>query len=82
MGRGGAPHAYPDGMSAPDEYADSHAGEDADVEGVEPEAVVSDDLLSTLEVIESQPVADRARAYAALHEDLSRRLEAGEQRRP
>lgn len=36
-----------------------------------------DDLLSALEVIEQQPLAERAAAYAALHDELSRRLESG-----
>lgn len=36
-----------------------------------------DDLLSALEVIEEQPLAERAAAYAALHDDLARRLESG-----
>ncbi|PZU43624.1 MAG: hypothetical protein DI566_14115 [Microbacterium sp.] len=36
-----------------------------------------DDLLSALEVIEQQPLAERANAYAALHDDLARRLESG-----
>ncbi|WP_214466709.1 hypothetical protein [Microbacterium flavescens] len=35
-----------------------------------------DDLLSTLEVIEAQPLATRAEAYDALHDTLARRLEA------
>lgn len=35
------------------------------------------DLLSRLEVIEAQPLATRAGAYDALHDELSRRLEAG-----
>jgi hypothetical protein len=34
------------------------------------------DLLSTLEVIEAQPLATRADAYDALHDALARRLEA------
>jgi len=34
------------------------------------------DLLSTLEVIEAQPLATRAEAYDALHDTLARRLEA------
>lgn len=34
------------------------------------------DLLSRLEVIEAQPLATRAGAYDALHDALSRRLEA------
>jgi hypothetical protein len=34
------------------------------------------DLLSTLEVIEAQPLAARADAYDALHDALARRLEA------
>lgn len=36
-----------------------------------------EDLLSALEVIEQQPLADRAGAYGALHDDLARRLESG-----
>lgn len=36
-----------------------------------------EDLLSTLEVIEQQPLAERAGAYAALHDELARRLESG-----
>lgn len=36
-----------------------------------------DDLLSTLEVIEGQPLSERAAAYAALHDELARRLESG-----
>ncbi len=37
----------------------------------------TDDLLSALEVIESQPLAERAEAYEALHDALARRLESG-----
>ena len=36
-----------------------------------------DDLLSALEVIEQQPLAERPAAYASLHDELSRRLESG-----
>ncbi|MBN9215903.1 MULTISPECIES: hypothetical protein [unclassified Microbacterium] len=36
-----------------------------------------EDLLSALEVIEQQPLAERAGAYAALHDELARRLESG-----
>lgn len=36
-----------------------------------------EDLLSTLEVIEQQPLAERAPAYSALHDELTRRLESG-----
>ena len=36
-----------------------------------------EDLLSALEVIEQQPLAERAPAYAALHDGLARRLESG-----
>ncbi len=35
-----------------------------------------EDLLSALEVIEQQPLAERATAYAALHDELARRLES------
>ncbi|WP_374977708.1 hypothetical protein ACEYYH_08185 [Microbacterium trichothecenolyticum] len=34
------------------------------------------DLLSTLEVIEAQPLDTRADAYDTLHDTLARRLEA------
>lgn len=37
----------------------------------------ADDLLPTLEVIEQQPLSSRADAYAALLDDLARRLESG-----
>jgi len=36
----------------------------------------SDDLVSALEVIEDQPLAQRAAGYAALHDELARRLDA------
>lgn len=36
-----------------------------------------EDLLSALEVIEDQPLAERAAAYAHLHDELVRRLESG-----
>ncbi|QKJ19763.1 hypothetical protein [Microbacterium hominis] len=36
----------------------------------------TDDLLSALEVIEEQPLADRAAAYASLHDEFARRLES------
>lgn len=34
------------------------------------------DLLSRLEVIEAQPLATRAEAFEALHDELARRLES------
>lgn len=36
-----------------------------------------EDLLSTIEVIEGQPLSERAAAYAAIHDELARRLESG-----
>jgi hypothetical protein len=45
-----------------------------------PEPDADDDgseLISRLRVIESQPLADRADAYASLHDELARRLESG-----
>ncbi|MEH3090367.1 MAG: hypothetical protein PGN24_12530 [Microbacterium arborescens] len=36
-----------------------------------------DDLLSALDVIEDQPLTERATSYAALHDELARRLETG-----
>jgi len=35
------------------------------------------DLLSTLEVIEAQPLSTRAAAYEGIHDGLARRLESG-----
>ncbi len=36
-----------------------------------------EDLLSALDVIEGRPLSERAVAYAALHDDLARRLDSG-----
>lgn len=36
----------------------------------------SEDLLSALEVIEGQPLPERAAGYEALHDALARRLES------
>ncbi|NYF16381.1 hypothetical protein HDC37_001195 [Microbacterium sp. AK009] len=33
------------------------------------------ELLSALEIIESQPLAERAEGFAAIHDDLARRLD-------
>ncbi|MEV8369708.1 hypothetical protein [Microbacterium lacus] len=35
------------------------------------------DLLSTLEVIEAQPLSSRAEGYLGVHDALARRLESG-----
>ena len=35
------------------------------------------ELISRLRVIEEQPLAERSAAYAALHDELARRLESG-----
>jgi hypothetical protein len=35
------------------------------------------ELISRLRIIESQPLSDRAGAYAAVHDELARRLESG-----
>jgi len=40
-----------------------------------------DDLLPELEVIEQQPLAGRAAAYARLHEELAKQLDAGPEAR-
>lgn len=50
---------------------DAHEHEQAPPREADP-----DDLLSTLEVIEAQPLVTRAEAYDALHDTLARRLEA------
>lgn len=40
------------------------------------------ELMERLRVIENQPLAERAAAYAAVHDELARRLEAGPSRLP
>ncbi len=45
----------------------------------DPETAAADGLLPTLEVIEQQPLAQRAAAYAALLDDLSQRLDSSPQ---
>ncbi len=50
-----------------------------DTPAVDPQPGVEaqpDDLLNRLDVIESQPLADRAAAYDAIHDDLARQLES------
>lgn len=42
-----------------------------------PEPADRDDLVSQLEVIEAQPLATRAAAFDALHDELARTLESG-----
>jgi hypothetical protein len=42
-----------------------------------PEPAPREDLLSTLEVIQQQPLSERAAGYARLHDELARRLESG-----
>ncbi|MFT4233650.1 MAG: hypothetical protein QM607_01375 [Microbacterium sp.] len=39
--------------------------------------MADDELVSRLRVIEEQPLAARAEAYAALHDELAARLERG-----
>jgi hypothetical protein len=41
------------------------------------DGAIDDELISRLKVIESQPLAERAAAYSALHDELARDLEAG-----
>ena len=43
----------------------------------EPQSEVRADLVSTLEVIEAQPLPTRAAAYESLAESLSRQLDSG-----
>lgn len=46
------------------------------MDGETTDAPADDELISRLRVIEGQPLAERAAAYAALHDELARRLEA------
>ena len=41
------------------------------------ETDIDAELIGRLRVIEEQPLDTRAQAYAALHDELSRRLESG-----
>lgn len=54
-------------------------GDSIDRDESAPESVLDGDheLVSRLRIIESQPLAARADAYAALHEELSAKLESG-----
>ncbi|MFT4219507.1 MAG: hypothetical protein QM611_03180 [Microbacterium sp.] len=45
--------------------------------GLDHDDSARDDLVSALEVIEEQPLAERAAGYAALHDELARRLDSG-----
>jgi hypothetical protein len=57
-------------MDAMDEH-------DARRERTDAGAAAQDELISRLRIIESQPLAERAAAYTALHDELARRLDAG-----
>lgn len=46
-------------------------------DGEQAPPAVDDELISRIRIIESQPLAERAPAYAALHDELARRLESG-----
>ena len=56
-----------------------HVGDDGDARD---DAVVGDaaELMSRLQVIEAQPLDERAAAYAALHDTLTHTLESGRPR--
>lgn len=60
---------YPEGMD--------HTASPAHEQPGHEQADERDDLLSTLEVIEAQPLATRAGAYEGLHDALARELESG-----
>lgn len=47
-----------------------------DTDPVEP-ADAEGELIPRLRIIEEQPLSERAAAYAALHDELARRLESG-----
>ena len=49
-----------------------------DTDAADDSAIADDsELISRLRVIEQQPLADRASAYAALHDELAHDLESG-----
>lgn len=47
------------------------------VGGMSEQSDAEGELIPRLRVIEQQPLADRAEAYAALHDELARDLESG-----
>jgi hypothetical protein len=47
------------------------------VEGMSEQQDAESELISRLRVIEQQPLAERAAAYSALHDELARHLESG-----
>jgi hypothetical protein len=52
------------------------AGEDGDATASDPD--VAEGLVSRLELIEGQPLGERAAAFALLHDELRVRLEGGD----
>ncbi|GAA2958237.1 hypothetical protein [Microbacterium schleiferi] len=61
-----------------DDRSDEDAASDETGTGDVPDAAAprpDEDLLSRLDIVESQPLSERAAAYEAIHEDLARRLE-------
>lgn len=59
------------GADTPEAAEGGRGDERPDAEGPRPD----ENLLSRLDIVESQPLSDRAAAYEAIHEDLARRLE-------
>ena len=57
-------------------------GDDTDSSDARDDAVVGDaaELMSRLQVIEAQPLDERAAAYAVLHDTLTHTLESGRPR--
>lgn len=60
--------------TVPDDSAPDSIVSDQAVPGDAPDRDAAD-LLSRLEVVDSQPLADRAAAYVAIHDELAARLE-------
>jgi hypothetical protein len=53
-------------------------GAAADADGTAPDADVAEELVSRLELIEGQPLGERAASFALLHDELRARLEGGD----
>ena len=51
---------------------------DAAAEGAAGEPDVAEELVSRLELIEGQPLGERAASFALLHDELRARLEGGD----
>ena len=67
-------HADPHGLPGPAAPGPAATGLDAAEDGSD----VAEELVSRLQLIEEQPLGERAAAFALLHDELRARLEGGD----